>query len=316
MTRVLIHLGLPKTATTSIQHNVFQKLHDQGKIHFLGKNLDYRDKAGKVVIHNYTGKFIRDAVEEKISLVDGRELLLKHLDSTKLNVFSDEGIMIAYPGQVNLPLKKKIENLKKVLEGYDVNVVLTLRNPVDYFYSLYVQLYPDFYSQIKELNTFEKYTQKLLSDVDNILFESFFYDAYLPLLNEKFDFELTYFEDLGQDKVSAYQIWAKVLNVGFYEFKSLFEQEHLNKKQKTGKGTKKLFSFKFIETAVRNLLVDMPLAFKIVKKVYIFFNMRMLLNKRITFNAVHNKPVGPHLDTLSKLFKVNCYDHRKCNVKP
>ena len=161
MTKILIHLGLPKTATTSLQHNVLQKLHDQGKINFLGKNLDYCDATGKVTIYNYTGKFIRDAAEEKITLAEARELLSQHFDKDKLNVFSDEGLMIAYPGQKNLPLKQKIENLKKLLEGYDVNIALTLRNPVDYFYSLYVQLYPDFYSQIKALNTFEKYTQKL-----------------------------------------------------------------------------------------------------------------------------------------------------------
>ncbi|AHF02228.1 hypothetical protein THIAE_04300 [Thiomicrospira aerophila AL3] len=74
MIKVLIHLGLPKTATTSLQHNVLQPLHDKGYINFLGKNLDYCDRTCKVEIHNYTGKFIRDAVEEKISISDARQM--------------------------------------------------------------------------------------------------------------------------------------------------------------------------------------------------------------------------------------------------
>lgn len=307
MTKVLIHLGLPKTATTSLQHNVFQNLHDQGRINFLGKNLDYSDKTGKVIIHNYAGKFIRDAVEEKIPLSEARKLLLRHLDSNKLNVFSDEGIMVAYPGHDNLPLKQKLANLKELLKGYDVNVALTLRNPVDYFYSLYVQLYPDFYSQIKGLNTFEKYTQTLLSDVDNVLFESFFYDSYLPSIKESFDLELTYFEDLSKDKNSAYQVWARLLNLSFEEFKELFEKAHVNKKQKTDKGTKKIFSLRFVEIRARGLLIGIPFVFEIVKKAYVFFNVGILLNKRIMLNAVHKKPKGRDLDSLHSVFKVSNY---------
>ena len=309
-------MGLPKTATTSLQHNVFQKLHDQGRINFLGKNLNYNDETGKVIVNNYTGKFIRDAAEEKISFDEARELLLRHLDSNKLNVFSDEGIMVAYPGLANLPLKQKIANLKKVLEGHDVKVVLTLRNPVDYFYSLYVQLYPGFYSQIKALNTFEKYTQMLFYDADNTLFESFFYDSYVPFIKKNFDLELTYFEDLSKDKVSVYKVWGSLLGLSLEEFEELFEQEHVNKKQKTDKGSKKFFSLKFIETRARGLLIGIPFVFEIVKKVYVFFNVSMLLNKRITLNAVHKKPKGKVFDSLHKLFNAHDYKHGQYNAKP
>jgi len=316
MTKILIHLGLPKTATTSLQHNVLQKLHDQGKINFLGKNLDYCDMTGRVTIHNYTGKFIRDAAEEKITLAEARELLLQYIDKDKLNVFSDEGLMVAYPSQNNLPLKKKIENLKKLLEGYDVNIALTLRNPVDYFYSLYVQLYPDFYSQIKEVNTFEKHTQNLLSDKDNVLYESFFYDEYLPLLKENFDVDLTYFEDLKRDKNAHYQKWASLLGLTPEGFKELFEQEHINKKLKTDNGSKKVFSMKSLETKARNLLKGNPFLFESCKSIYIFLNLKALFNARVTLNSVHKKPKGQYLDSLNRKFNVSNYNQRRFNVKP
>jgi hypothetical protein len=307
MTKILIHLGLPKTATTSLQHNVLQKLHDQGKINFLGKNLDYCDATGKVTIHNYTGKFIRDAAEEKITLVEARELLPQFIDKNKLNVFSDEGLMVAYPGQSNLSLKQKIENLKKLLEGYDVNIALTLRDPVDYFYSLYVQLYPDFYSQVTELNSFEKYTEKLLAEKDNVLFESFFYDSYLPCLKENFDVELSYFEDLKKDKNAFYQTWSNLLNLCTEEFKKLFEQEHINKKQKRGKGSKKVFSLRLIETYIRNYLKNTPFFFEATKKTYNLLNLRALFNRRVVLNSVHKYPEGRRRESLNKIFKVDGY---------
>lgn len=34
--QLLLHIGLPKTATTSFQFNVLYPLHKQGKINFLG----------------------------------------------------------------------------------------------------------------------------------------------------------------------------------------------------------------------------------------------------------------------------------------
>lgn len=52
MKKILLHLGLPKTATTSLQHNVLRKLHEEGTINFLGKDLDYCDKTGRVTVHN------------------------------------------------------------------------------------------------------------------------------------------------------------------------------------------------------------------------------------------------------------------------
>jgi hypothetical protein len=35
--QLLLHIGLPKTATTSLQRNVLMPLHQEGKINYLGK---------------------------------------------------------------------------------------------------------------------------------------------------------------------------------------------------------------------------------------------------------------------------------------
>ena len=88
-----MHIGLAKTATTSLQHNLFQPLHEQGKVKFLGKLLEIEKDTGRVNFLNYTGGIIREYCEEKID-VDIVGAVDRILDSGKLNIFSDEGISV------------------------------------------------------------------------------------------------------------------------------------------------------------------------------------------------------------------------------
>ncbi|MCX4193378.1 hypothetical protein [Methylophaga sp. OBS1] len=194
MKRLLLHLGLPKTATTTLQHHLFQRLHDEGKINFLGKVVAYDDN-GKSYFKNYQGALIRKACEEKITRPVSQELDELLLDD-RLNVFSDEGIMISYPNQDNLPLTKKIENLKQILSQFDVTVVLTIRQPVDYLYSLYVQLYGQYYQANRQLDSFEKFSGQLLSTDDYNEQESVFMHKNIELLARFFETKVLVFEDI------------------------------------------------------------------------------------------------------------------------
>lgn len=308
MKKVLIHLGLPKTATTSLQHNVLQPLHDQGIINFLGKNIDFCEISTTVKVHNYTGRFIRDVVEGKLTIEEGRRLLETHLVDSKLNVFSDEGIMVAYPNTQNLPLADKFKNLKVLLDGYNVHITFTLRDPVDYFYSLYVQLHPDYYAQIKPLNTFEKLSEKLFKQPEDILFESFFYDKYLPQLTSFFDVTFTYFEDLKKNNVVYYQSWAQLLEMDTIVFQDLFERKHINKKSKKTEGSNKLFSLKFIEVKAQNILSHNRYLFNVIKRVYNLIGLKKLLNTRLVLTTVHKKPSGEDLVKLNALLSYKMYN--------
>ena len=308
MKSILIHLGLPKTATTTLQHNVLQKLHDVGVINFLGKNLDYCDQTGGVKIINYSGKFIRDAVEEKITIEEARNKLKSVLLNGKLNVVSDEGLMLAYPDLYNLSLNKKFSNLEKIFEGYDVKVVLTLRSPVEYFYSLYVQLYPDFYSHIKEMNSFEKYANNFLKTPDDILYESFFYGSFLPVLNEKFTLHTLFFEDLEVNKDVFFDEWSSLLDMDKKVFSELFESKHVNKKQKISKSSKKMFSLKFIECYFKSLFKGSHYPYRVFKSLYYLTGVKKILNRRIVLNSVHNKPSGKLLEDLRRVLVISQHD--------
>ncbi|WP_350594482.1 MULTISPECIES: hypothetical protein [unclassified Pseudoalteromonas] len=303
MKKLLIHLGLPKTATSTLQQNVLQTLHDSNKVNFLGKNLEVSDKTGKVTIFNYSGKYIRDAIEEKIPFEDAVKKLEAELHDDKLNIFSDEGLMVAYPGADNLPLNRKLANLKKLIAPYKTEVVITLREPIDYFYSLYVQLYPDFYSKIKSLNTVEKCINKFLKEPDNILFESFLFNNYLPYLKSNFDLKVTHFEDIKNNPEKYYMAWSGLLNVSPENFQTLFEKKHVNEKKKTAQGSQKVVSLNFIESKARNLLIKAKPVFVFIKLIYNFTGLKKLFNRRVYISSVHKKPSGEALRQLKLLFE-------------
>ena len=316
MYRILVHLGLPKTATTSLQHNVFQPLHDQGRINFLGKNLDYNETNGNVVVINYNGKFIREAAEGKLCVEKAKGMLSTVLTNEKLNVFSDEGLMIAYPGQKNLSLNQKFSNLKQLFDGYDAKVVLTLRDPVEYCYSLYVQMYPDFFSTIADLNSFEKYSDKIFQNENDVMFESFFSEKYLSKLEREFDVSLTYFEDLSRDKLRFYNQWAEFLSVDSEVFSQLFESKHENQKVKKATGSQKVFSLKPVETFGKEAFSQVPWAFPFFRYLYRSFNLRSAFNKRVSLGSVHNKPVGERLARLNDVFHGYSYRNRDSKKRP
>jgi hypothetical protein len=106
MKKIIVHLGLPKTATTTLQHHLFQELHNDGKINFLGKVVEFDKKTGKSYYINNSGGIIRKAAEERLNYEVSLELE-SLLVEDRVNVFSDEGIMVCYPGKQNLSLEKK-----------------------------------------------------------------------------------------------------------------------------------------------------------------------------------------------------------------
>lgn len=299
--KVVLHLGLPKTATSSLQYNVLQKLHEDKRINFLGKCLDYDYKTAKLQVLNYSGKFIRDATEEKLPIEDARRRLAALVASGALNVFSEEGLMVAYPGKENLPLKRKFANLRSIFRGYEVQVVVTLRDPVDYLYSLYVQLYPDFCVKVRELNSVQKYIDRLLSDPSNILFESFFYSQWLPELKSRFNVAVFQYRDLQAKDPSIYQGWANILNIPVHEFSVLFDAEKVNEKKKSGKEVKKIRDFKVVETKFRDVLRGSAFLFQFAKWVYNYLGFKKLLSYRISSMTTHKYPSGAKYRHLKSL---------------
>ncbi|OJS99850.1 hypothetical protein [Marinobacter nauticus] len=299
--KILLHLGLPKTATSSLQHNVLKKLHEQKRINFLGKCLDYNLETKELKLHNNKGKFIRDCAEGKISVEVARQNLADLVDPEKVNVYSDEGIMVAYPGKDNLPLSQKFKGLAKVLDGYSVQVVVTLRDPVDYLYSLYVELYPDYCSNVKSVNSINKYVDKLIYSPEDIFYESFFFDKWINDLGKSFEVSVLSFEGLARGDEREVSTWAEALGVSKDEFRHLFNSKKVNVKAKTGKEVKKIKDLKGLEIKLRLIAAQFRPIYAFLRWAYNASGLKKIFNYRFVSSKTHEYPSGSTLGRLREL---------------
>lgn len=269
MKRLLLHLGLPKTATTTLQHHVFQPLHVNGKINFLGKVIDFNVHE-KATFRNYTGGFIRKACEGN-DVGSLSEQLNNALDENKLNVFSDEGIMVSYPGKENLPLTEKVRNLSEMLLDYDVRVLLTVRQPLDYLFSLYVELYKDFYSKDKSKNTFNKYASSILASANPVDQSSVYIHDNIALLSKFFPTTVVFFEDLKYDQSAYIQSFSHLFDEDVEEvITAAFETKQENVKKNLNNGVYSLngLSLRGLKNKASNWLRPMKPVHNLLKQLY------------------------------------------------
>jgi hypothetical protein len=303
MKKIVIHLGLPKTASTTLQHHLFQKLYEQGKINFLGKVLNVDDKTGQIHTTNNSGKVIRDICEGKLER-SAISALDKTLSDTLLNVYSDEGLMACYPGQDNRSLEEKLTTLKSILAPYDVKILISLRNPVDYFYSLYVQFYGQYFEGNKDYDTFDRYIRTYEKDKENKLYESFFYEDLLRRLGSLFETQVVLFEDLKHDKNHYYETVAKTLSLPTEEISKLLESKHENKKQHIENSIIAVSNKSLASRLSRfeKKLRTNKVIFKIIQFMYHskLFPVKYLLNKKITTTTKLDKLTNEQREKLAE----------------
>lgn len=173
MYKILIHLGLPKTATTTLQKNIFKKLHKQNEINFLPKSITVDSRLD----------FTKDEFEN-------------FLVKDKLNVISRESLVDSYHNDWLIVL----DRLNNLINDYDTSIFITLRNPKDYIHSYYVETYPSLFSMIKEANTLEKFIEYISKKENKEKFKAFNYSDLLELLKNKLGkINILLYEDLLYD---------------------------------------------------------------------------------------------------------------------
>lgn len=222
MKRILLHIGYPKTGTTTIQNTLFYNLHNSGSINFLGK-ARYVDDISINKQHNLINSFIND----RISIDDLKIDLLPD----KLNVYSNEG-----SAKVS-----ELDRAKKFFKIFqpdinDVRLLVTLRNQPDLIYSLFVDQHRP--GKRIEYKTMEKYFEYIRSNKENNYRGLYFYDA-LKSYAELFGIKKIYFlffEDLQNQEAIYYKTISELLDVDASIINDTFNKEHFYKKKKTSEG--------------------------------------------------------------------------------
>jgi len=204
MQRLVLHIGYPKTATTTIQNRFLYPLHKENKINFLGKAIF------KGVNFNPSGALIRRVVRQES--IESRECLIVKNDM--INVISNEDISLSFyniDNQKYLPVRNPLETpflLKKELMSFgfldgNVEVIAVIRNQVDLIYSMYVEGYRLHFRHEPSLDSFDKYINQGMRNKKSGVFLMFYYFDVLEAFSKVFgknNVHILFFEDLVNDK--------------------------------------------------------------------------------------------------------------------
>lgn len=167
MSDIIVHIGLPKTGTTSLQQDYFSQL-DPEKVEYLGV-LVPRYEIQKPLFTNFQ-KVVNEGIDISKVQHEISQLILKG----KKVLISEE--MITVSTNKN-SWNNKLSNLKKILQPFNYKIIVTIRNPVDSVKSYYYEL-----SHRKEFrnNTIEEIY------INTDIFQIYEYDKLMLYLTELF----------------------------------------------------------------------------------------------------------------------------------
>ncbi len=230
MTRALIHIGYPKTATTTLQDRWFFPAHESNLINFFGKY------SGEVPPNSdFEAILLRHVIEDEARLTDRASL-----SSDRINVFSDERMTLPALLKRNSPYKHREsvdpfdvpKLLKHATEGIDeVTIMLTIRNQQSIMNSMYAH-YHYYLADHQKYDTWKSYLDREL-DAEQSVYD---FAALLDLYTEHFertDIEVCLFEEFVNERYSFIDQLATLLTVDRDALaKTAVTDAHENKKKK------------------------------------------------------------------------------------
>ena len=176
--KLIIHIGYPKTATTSLQKDFFPKIRN---VNYLG-TISTQKGSYKLVNDSLTKilyelMYSSDSNWEK-SLKLHQEYFNKALNSSMVNLLSYEQLIFhsTFYKNINGKLfKPSVEmisqRLSQLFIDIEITIVITLRKQVELISSLYAEAYQHHYRTDSNLNSFDKYLDAIndgfLNDVLN-----------------------------------------------------------------------------------------------------------------------------------------------------
>jgi hypothetical protein len=149
MKKVILHIGLPKTATTLLQQHVFTKLHQH--IDYVGVKQP-RSQNQEALYSSIWNLVCAEKSEysQNIDLVKAK-VQSRLNDNNKPFVLSEECFCVDFG---NSSWQVKLNRLADIFQGNNVQVLVTIRNPISAIFSYYVELYPTIKSEYSDLIDF------------------------------------------------------------------------------------------------------------------------------------------------------------------
>lgn len=183
MGKIFVHIGLPKTATSTLQTDVFPKLQDE-RLKYLGVDGDRKEGKSSEIYYQFM-----DAVESGGEIESIRSKISDSLRECDL-LLSEEMLTVS---SAMVPWQVKLDRVAEILSGFDYTVIVSVREPVSALFSYYVELYPRFAKM--------GFVESAMSHNDMFIYH---YEKLLQKLNQAYGFERLHFvrfEDIAQNNI-------------------------------------------------------------------------------------------------------------------
>ncbi len=212
---LLVHIGLPKTATTTLQSQVFPALDTRDGFIYAGV-FQPRGSKESDLFRSFTSAVLNGDQSDFKNAISGTP------EDCRI-VFSEEMVTV---GSSRRSWEDNLCRLKDLLEPYDYSILVTLRNPLDAIPSYYVELYE---------SMMERWPVFKAALVEDPRMGIFLYSSFIPFLRDLFGSECINFCRF-EDIVSG-----DLANVGQFLGGEMPEGLHLpdmNKKTKKGRAVR------------------------------------------------------------------------------
>lgn len=277
MPKIFVHIGLPKTATSTLQIDVFPKI-DRSKITYLGI---YQPRKN---IQNPIFSSFMKAIYSGIEVDYIKHLLTEELKKGKNLLISEEMIVVG-------DWKQKILNLARIIKDFDYQLIITVREPAEAMSSYYVELYHIFK---KEKSTF--YNTALYNGFMKVFHYKYFIQHLLKYF-EKDRINIFKFEEIIKGNILGIE---KALSIS-----QNFEIQNNNFRKKTSKYVKRHQELR-ITNILRNTVIFRKLfvLFKdsylkpILKRIFHLFDFLKIVKR-----TKINKPSVSELQSLRLFLK-------------
>ncbi|MGR5144711.1 hypothetical protein ACQKPX_23970 [Photobacterium sp. DNB23_23_1] len=202
---IYVHIGLHKTATTSLQSSVFNAIEHKK---FIGRNREGVSQSD--ILYKEIMSFCHSEKHIEETAIRLKELLNK---SEKDLILSDEWLTSDYSEfckYENISWQDKLKRLSSILPEDKYKILVTLREPLSLSYSQYCEFhkinikdkyktYTDYVLNANESRVFDyvylnEYLSNLYSDINYLTFDSIKNGKYKKTL-QKF-FSVTYIPDI------------------------------------------------------------------------------------------------------------------------
>ncbi len=293
MKKLIIHIGYPKTATTSLQLNLFGQLKEDEKIEYL----NHVNRKETYLGDFYCKNIIQSILSNDYDKIKLRKEL-KGLDSIRkdISIISAETISTVFPelsfARLSSDGKRNAKKLKDLLKPYfdTIEVLIGIRSQQTMIRAVYKQWYhliigenpkyADLDKWLKANFNYSKSDESVIFNYETLIQE------YVNIFG-KDNVNILVYEDLISDKPFFYKKISEMLNVNEHYVKGCMEKNIQNKSKVLENGIIQ------IEKATLGQKITKPFRHFFKKSMNDdLFNKTKLFYRALIPDSIRDKPVG------------------------